>query len=281
MKVIIGRTERGRALIKSVDGLNLQDLSTASDEQIKAVTDLVWEIKSLYFSLVSGKASDVLGDLNIGGGTKLSASLVTDLTASIPRDVVVTAQKQWLPNLAAEMAKGAGASDRQPDGWGAVTADPAVAPAQPDAAGSADLEAASEPEAPQEPSKPDPPAADGEGGRSQDSQTRSAALHVARPRSVSGVQGTRGQVELQPIPKACKEAPSPPELSGAMRAGFADIAKLAEQKVAAGNAGAANAKSDGPQGKAADQIRRASLSNGGRAARDQCAEQGRRKVGLA
>ena len=35
---------------------------------------------------------------------KLSASLVADLTASIPRDVVISAQQQWLPNLGTEMA---------------------------------------------------------------------------------------------------------------------------------------------------------------------------------
>ena len=104
MKVMISRNERGRALIKTVDSLNLQDLTDASDDQIKAVTNLVWEIKGLFYALISGKASDVLADLNIGGGAKLSANLVADLTANIPRDVVISAQQQWLPNLATEMA---------------------------------------------------------------------------------------------------------------------------------------------------------------------------------
>lgn len=103
MKVMISRNERGRALIKAVDRLNLQDLSDASDDQIKAVTNLVWEIKGLFYALIVGKASDVLGDLNIGSGAKLSANLVADLTASIPRDVVISAQQQWLPNLGKEM----------------------------------------------------------------------------------------------------------------------------------------------------------------------------------
>ena len=39
MKVMISRNERGRALIKTVDSLNLQDLTDASDDQIKAVTN--------------------------------------------------------------------------------------------------------------------------------------------------------------------------------------------------------------------------------------------------
>ena len=104
MKVMISRSERGRALLQTVSGLNLQDLGKASDDQIKAVTSLAWEIKGLFHALIKGKASDVLGDLNISGGAKLSPGLVTDLTASIPRDVVQSAQQEWLPNLAAEMA---------------------------------------------------------------------------------------------------------------------------------------------------------------------------------
>jgi hypothetical protein len=112
MKVMISRNERGRALLKTVDGLNLQDLTDASDAQIEAVTNLVWEIKRLFYALVSGKASDVLGDLNIGCGAKLSAGLVADLTASIPRDVVIGAYRQWLPNLGTEMANRPDTGDR-------------------------------------------------------------------------------------------------------------------------------------------------------------------------
>ena len=73
MKVMISRNEPGRALVKTVDSLNLQDLTNASDAQIKAVTKLAWEIKGIFYALIKGKASDVLGDFNIGGGAKLSA----------------------------------------------------------------------------------------------------------------------------------------------------------------------------------------------------------------
>jgi hypothetical protein len=117
MKVMISRDERGQALIEAVGSVNLQDLSGASDDQIKAVTTLVWEIKRLFYALISGKASDVLADLNIGSGVKLSANLVTDLTASIPRDVVISAQQEWLPNLAAEIANGPKASEPEQGGW--------------------------------------------------------------------------------------------------------------------------------------------------------------------
>lgn len=123
MKIMISRTARGRALIRTVDSLNLQDLSKASDGQIKAVTNLAWEIKALFQAMISGKASDVLGDLNFGGGVKLSANLVTDLTASIPRDVLIRAQQQWLPNLVTEMANQRVTGDQENSTWITMTKD--------------------------------------------------------------------------------------------------------------------------------------------------------------
>ena len=159
MKVMISRHERGRALIKTVNRLNLQDLSRANDAQIKAVTSLVWEIKRLFYALITGKASDVLADLNVGRREKLSASLVADLTASIPRDVVVSAQQQWLPNLGTEMAnrpdaastakpsRPAQANQQTPatSAPGAVAATPAEA--QPEAAASKTPAANAKPDA--------------------------------------------------------------------------------------------------------------------------------------
>ena len=124
MKVIISRNEKGRAFLKAVDGLNLQDLATARDSQIKAVTDLVWEIKRLFHSLIKEKASDVLGNLNVGGRAKLSAAVIADLTAGLPRDAIIGAQQEWLPNLAAEMATGPIAPAEEPSGSNAIQAVP-------------------------------------------------------------------------------------------------------------------------------------------------------------
>ena len=132
MKMMIGRNGRGRALVKAVDSLNLQDLTKASDVQIKVVTNLAWEIKGLFHTLIKGKASDVLGDLNTGGGAKLSAALVADLTASLPLDVVISAQQEWLPNLATEMANGPDASPEKLTGSNAVQSIPTLAPQEPE-----------------------------------------------------------------------------------------------------------------------------------------------------
>ncbi len=117
MKVMIGRSERGRALLSRVERLNLQDLSTASDEEIKAVAALAWEIKSLFHALIAGQAKEVLAGLDRGGVTRPIENIVADLTASLPRDVLVRAQQQWLPNLAKELAERPDASERQRSGF--------------------------------------------------------------------------------------------------------------------------------------------------------------------
>ena len=124
MKVIISGDDKGRTLIRAVDSLNLQDLTTASDEQIEAVTQLVWTIKELFFALISGKASDVLAKLRIGNDAKLGANLIPDLTANIARDVVVSAQREWLPNLAHEIADRRNGIDPNRSDWStAITVD--------------------------------------------------------------------------------------------------------------------------------------------------------------
>jgi hypothetical protein len=197
MKVMISRNERGRSVIKNVDSLNLQDLTAASDDQIKAVTDLVWEIKRLYFALITEKASDVLADLTISGEAKLSATLVADLTASIPRDVVISAQEQWLPNLATEIAKHPETSDQKQGGWSPVITD--ATPAAP---------AASEPSRPEEPQ----------------------AAPSQSPQAVSSDEGAAGKTD---IPIAKPQVDRAGALQPPMRAGIKFAENTAEPEAAA------------------------------------------------
>lgn len=105
MKVMIARSDKGRTILSTLEGVNLQDLSAANDAQLKSTTELAWEVKALFHALIDGKASDVLGDFKIGGDVQLSAGLTSDLTAGLPRDVIVSAQREWLPNLAKEIAE--------------------------------------------------------------------------------------------------------------------------------------------------------------------------------
>ena len=245
MKAMIGRDERGRALIKTVDSLNFQDLSGASDDQIKAVTNLVWEIKGLFYALIKGKASDVLGAFNVGGGAKLSATLVADLTASIPRDVVTSAQQQWLPNLATEMANGREPRDQKQSGWTTMTTDPTSAISAPPKAPTGQDE-------PRETPAASPQAPGSEAASIPKRDPPPCMVRVLGECLVSNGAEDGGAAGKSEAPTAKqgsgKEAPSTGDLPGAMRAGIKNAGSAAEP-----DDSSKHSTNDPPQAKGADQ----------------------------
>ena len=277
MKVMIGRNERGRALIKTVDTLNLQDLTAASNDQIKAVTTLVWEIKGLFYALIKGKASDVLGDFNIGSGAKLSAGLVADLTASIPRDVVISAQQQWLPNLAAEMANRHDRGGQEQSGWTTMTTEPTSPISAPPKEPTVQDE-------PQETPAVSPQASDSEAASIPKRDPPPCMVRVlgqclmeAEPAQPVGAAGKSDTAN--PKPDGGKEKSSAGALPGAMRAGVKDAGQAAKPEAAAGKADTADRKARCRQESARRQRpasshgggpkRRSALPHGGRGSRDE------------
>ena len=103
MKLLIGYDDERRALLKTVEDLDLLDLTEASEDQLVAVEKLVWEVKSLVHALVTSSASDVLKKIGAAAGAKIDTDLIGKLTANMPHDVLMSAQREWLPNLIAEM----------------------------------------------------------------------------------------------------------------------------------------------------------------------------------
>lgn len=155
MKVLLSRSEKGKAIVKKLESVNLQDLSGAKDDQIRAVTDLVWETKGLYHALLKGKASDVLGDLDRSVAGVPGVTRMADLTASIPRDVVASAQQQWLPNLGQEMADRQSPGGAKPVRGAPITSDVGrVAPAADAAPSGANARATGKQVPPQPAEKP-------------------------------------------------------------------------------------------------------------------------------
>lgn len=105
MKLLIGWDEDGRRLLEKVGKLDLLDLSEASDEDIATVEKFVWRVKDLIHALSTAKTSDVMKRLGSATGARLDPSLIAKLTAAMPRDVLMSAQREWLPDLPAEMAR--------------------------------------------------------------------------------------------------------------------------------------------------------------------------------
>lgn len=256
MKVMISRNEQGRALVTAVGDLNLQDLTNANDGQINAVRDLAWEIKRLFHALISGKASDVLADLNIGGAARLSPVLIADLTAGLPRDVFISAQQQWLPNLAKEIANGQIVFDRQTNIREQEPSNPNPATTK---SKSADSDTSKEPPISEESranNSPNTQARGSEGAKKSKLDPPACVVRVLGQCLVSkGTGSAFGTAQPEEAVEKTgaantllddsKKTPSAGALPGPMRAGLMGVAKEAENDAAAGNADAAKAKSEG------------------------------------
>lgn len=214
MRVMISRSDHGRALITSTRDVNLQDLSKTSDAQIKAVVDLVWEIKRLFGALLTGKASDVFSGINIGNDGKLNANIIADLTAGIPRDVIVSAQQQWLPNLSSELSSGpltAHANERQLIGDGVGTHAQSIASSPPEDPPEKPQSTSEHEESEEEPIKTvkrDPPA---------------CSLRILGQCIFNQNAGKTAET------KGSENAPAPSGLPAAMRAGLSDVRPAAGQ----------------------------------------------------
>lgn len=104
MKMLLAKTPRGKTMVDVVASLDLLDLSQANDTELKAVEELVWEIKNLFYELVISRASDVMASFADVAGPTLGSAAISKLSADLPRDVIMSAQQNWLPNLGADMA---------------------------------------------------------------------------------------------------------------------------------------------------------------------------------
>ena len=102
MMLLLARDQESRALLYEVGKLDLVDLSEASDEELSAVAAFVWEIKALFFALSTSKPSEAISLRSTSG--RADGEHLTRLLAAMPQDVVLGAQRDWLPDLEAEMA---------------------------------------------------------------------------------------------------------------------------------------------------------------------------------
>ncbi len=104
-KFLLGGSAARRKLLAKVENLDLLDLTKASTEEVTAVVRLAWEIKRLLHSLMATKTSQVMRGLGRITGVNVDQNLMTKLVATLPRDVLVNAQRDWLPNLDAEVKR--------------------------------------------------------------------------------------------------------------------------------------------------------------------------------
>jgi len=105
MKLLIGADDTRREMLDAVEKLDLLDLTDASDDDIAMVEKLVWEVKSLIYQFTAVKPQDAMKMLSPEMGGNIDAVLLARLTANMPRDVMQGVQRDWLPNLSAEVLR--------------------------------------------------------------------------------------------------------------------------------------------------------------------------------
>jgi len=103
MKLLIGRNPEGKKILEATSNLDLLDLTKATPAEIAQVEKLAWEVKRLFHALANSGTADVMKQLDSGGKMFVDKALLRNLTASMPRDVLVGALREWLPNLADEI----------------------------------------------------------------------------------------------------------------------------------------------------------------------------------
>ncbi len=99
--MLLGWNEDRRALLALVNELDLLNLNGASESELRAVEWFAWEIKTLIYALSAVRPSMVLKRFDNAGN--MAPDTLTRLTASLPRDVVAGAIRDWLPDVEAEL----------------------------------------------------------------------------------------------------------------------------------------------------------------------------------
>jgi hypothetical protein len=102
MELLLNRRPGTRDAMQKLRGVDLQDLRKATPEQIAAVEQLAWGVKSLLFDLISAGQGYLLQQMKaeIPPG---SAALAVGLVGEMSHAALETAQKDWMPNLLREI----------------------------------------------------------------------------------------------------------------------------------------------------------------------------------
>ncbi|MDA7948481.1 MAG: hypothetical protein MPJ78_13530 [Hyphomicrobiaceae bacterium] len=115
MRLLIGRDDAHRKTLKVTDELDLLDLTEATDEQIAEVRKLALEVKRLFYALTTDGMSDFFRRIKSATGARISQDLATQLSASMPLDVLLAAQREWLPSLVDEIEATPSAAQEEKD----------------------------------------------------------------------------------------------------------------------------------------------------------------------
>jgi hypothetical protein len=104
MAMMLSSDPETKKALETVSSLDLLDLRDATEEQLAAAYRVAWAVKRLFNELSAGGATTVLEHTAVSKAEGLDDDTLTDLMASLPHDVIVSAIDEWLPDLDRELA---------------------------------------------------------------------------------------------------------------------------------------------------------------------------------
>ena len=105
MKFLMGSSDEVGKLLAYVEELDLLDLENASRKDISNVEGLVWQIKLLIQAISTSGVSGPLSKAIFASAKKSDPSWLGRLSAALPRDVLISARREWLADLEPELKK--------------------------------------------------------------------------------------------------------------------------------------------------------------------------------
>ena len=105
MEIFIGSDPEAAAELEALRRADLLHLEKADDPELERAAKLAWRIKSLFADLRSRGPGAVMPGIEEAVGETLPRETRAALFASIPRDVIVAAQRDWFPELDADLAR--------------------------------------------------------------------------------------------------------------------------------------------------------------------------------
>lgn len=93
-----------RTAQQNLTGVNLADLRGATDEQLGQVEALVWVFKESLFDILADGRTGLQADFAANLNDRLDNEQITELVAVVPLEGLAAMQREWLPQLEAEIA---------------------------------------------------------------------------------------------------------------------------------------------------------------------------------
>lgn len=105
MRTLLAGEAMGKDVVSGVQGLDLLDLTEASDEELAHVETLAWSVKQLFDRLEKADMSAAMELAKMSPGSVMDHTQMTRLTGGMSHDVIMAGNRDWFPNLKDDLSR--------------------------------------------------------------------------------------------------------------------------------------------------------------------------------